>query len=204
MTNRTGWVRAAMCVAAAVWMTFAGAASAQDRPVNLRGDIAAASGDHLTLRERSGKTYTLVVGPKARVGTLVAAKLSDVKEGGYIGASAVPRADGKLVAQEIHILPKGVGEGHRKWDLTANSTMTNADVAGVVSAAGGEELTLKYKGGEKVLVVPPGTPVVAPGKPDRSLLKPGAHVFALAAKQPDGNYDVIRISVGKDGLVPPM
>ncbi len=116
----------------------------------------------------------------------------------------MPRADGKLVAQEIHILPKGLGEGHRKWDLTANSTMTNADVSGMVSAAGGEELTLKYKGGEKVLVVPPGTPVVRPGKPDRALVKPGAHVFAVATKQPDGSYDVVRLSVGKDGLVPPM
>jgi hypothetical protein len=201
-----GYARAALCAAAALWMIGAGAASAQNKPVNLRGDVTSVAGDTVTLAERSGKTYKLVLGEKTNVGTLMAAKLSDVKQGDFIGTAAVPRADGKLVAQEVLIFPKGVrpGEGHRPWDLSPNSTMTNADVAGMVSAAGGEELMLKYKGGEKTVVVPPGTPVVTIGKPDRSALKPGAHAFALAAQQADGSYKVIRISVGKDGLVPPM
>lgn len=203
-TRRVAIAPKAACAAAALWLALAGTGWAQGRPVNLRGDVSAVSGNKVTLAERSGKQYTLVLGPKSRVGTLMAAKLSDVKAGGYIGTSAVPRADGKLVAQEIHILPKGVGEGHRKWDLTPNSTMTNADVTAVVAAAAGEQITLKYRGGEKTLVVPPGTPVVRAGKPDRAAVKPGAHVFALAAPEPDGSYNVIRMSVGLNGLVPPM
>ncbi len=206
MTKRSvGCGRAAVSVVAVLaGMALANLASAQSRPVNLRGDVTAVAGDMVTLAERSGKSYQLTLDPKTNVGTLMRAKLSDVKAGDYIGTSAVPRADGKLVAQEIHILPQGVGEGHRKWDLTTNSTMTNADVSGVVSSSDGEQMTLKYKGGEKVLVVPPGTPVVRPGKPDRAALKPGAHAFVVAAKQPDGGYKILRISVGEDGLVPPM
>ena len=204
-SGSVGYARAALCAAAA-WMVVAGAAAAQTRPVNLRGDVTAVDGDAVTLAARSGKTYRLMLDAKTNVGTLMAAKLSDVKEGDFIGTAAVPRDDGKLVAQEVLIFPKGVrpGEGHRPWDLTTNSTMTNADVAGMVSSSGGNELMLKYKGGEKTVVVPPGTPVVRPGKPDRAALKPGAHAFVVAAPLPDGSYKVVRISIGLDGLVPPM
>ncbi len=54
------------------------------------------------------------------------------------------------------------------------------------------------------MVVPPGTPVVKVEPGDRSKLVPGAHVFAIVSRQPDGTLIADRLNVGKDGLVPPM
>jgi hypothetical protein len=68
----------------------------------------------------------------------------------------------------------------------------------------GAELKLKYKDGEKTLVVTPDTPIVTFTQPDKSLLKAGTHFMGVGQKQADGSYAVVRISVGKDGLVPPM
>jgi hypothetical protein len=119
----------------------------------------------------------------------------------------VPQPDGRLKAQEVLIFPetmRGVGEGHRAWDLTPDSTMTNATVEAAVSDVAGRVLTLTYKDGQQELVVPPGTPVVTLAPGDASLLKPGNYVFLGATQQPGGGLTASRITVGKDGLVPPM
>lgn len=99
---------------------------------------------------------------------------------------------------------RGVGEGHRAWDLTPDSTMTNATVEAVVAGAAGRELALSYQGGQKRLVVPPGTPIVTLEPGDASLLEAGNHVFLSAEAGADGSLTAARITVGKDGLVPPM
>jgi hypothetical protein len=44
--------------------------------------------------------------------------------------------------------------------------------------------------------------MVEPGNP--SLLVPGAHVVLTATRQADGTLTADRVTVGKDGLVPPM
>ena len=124
-------------------------------------------------------------------------------------SEAQERADQTLTlkAQEVLIFPeamRGVGEGHRAWDLTPDSTMTNATVEATVSDVAGRVLTLTYKDGRQELLVPPGTPVVTLAPGDASLLKPGNHVFLSATRQPDGSLTASRITVGKDGLVPPM
>jgi hypothetical protein len=119
----------------------------------------------------------------------------------------VPQADGTLRAVEVHVFPdsmRGTGEGHRPWDLQPGSTMTNATVAKVDESGGARKLSLKYKDGEKTVVVPPGTPVVRMEPGDRSRLVPGAHVFVIASRQPDSPLVAERLNVGKDGLVPPM
>jgi hypothetical protein len=140
----------------------------------------------------------------------------------------VPQQDGTLRAVEVHLFPdsmRGTGEGHRPWDLQPGSTMTNATVAKVqarggkpgkqstmtnatvakVSGAGGSKtLQLKYKDGEKTVVVPPGTPVVKMAPADRSRLTPGAHVFAIVTREPDGGLVAQRITVGQGDTVPPM
>jgi hypothetical protein len=119
----------------------------------------------------------------------------------------VRQPDGRLKAQELLIFPeamRGVGEGHRAWDLTPDSTMTNATVEAVVSDAAGRVLTLTYKGGQQELLVPPGTPIVTLESGDASLLRAGNHVFLSATRESDGGLSASRITVGKDGLVPPM
>lgn len=176
-------------------------------PVHVRGQIAAIDGKVLTVKERSGQTLRLMLGDKSRVGLLKKASLAGIKTGAFIGTAAVPGAGGKLVAKEVLIFPPpraGTGEGHRPWDLTSDSTMTNAYIEGVKGGGNGRELMLKYKGGTKTVLVPDGTPIIAPGPAKANMLKPGQHIFAVARKQADGSYGVVRLSFGADGMVPPM
>jgi hypothetical protein len=139
---------------------------------------------------------------------IVKATLSDIKDNSFIGVTGMPQADGSQKAVEIHIFPealRGTGEGFRPWDLVPNSTMTNATVAQMVKGVSGDEITLKYKEGEKKIVVTPETVIVtyAPGSKDE--LKPGAKIFiAGAAKKDDGTLETAVISVGRDGISPPM
>ena len=81
--------------------------------------------------------------------------------------------------------------------------MTNGTI-GDVKVADGRTLTLAYKGGEQRIYVPPGAPVVTFESGSRDMLRPGAHVFVTADEAADEGLTATRISVGKDGLVPPM
>ena len=122
--------------------------------------------------------------------------------------TAMPQTDGSQRAIEVHIFPeamRGTGEGHRPWDLAPNSTMTNANVEHAVTGAEGQTLTLKYKEGEKKIVVPSEAAIVTFVPGERSDLKTGAKIFIPAAsKQPDGTLSAQRIIFGKDGVTPPM
>ena len=85
------------------------------------------------------------------------------------------------------------------------STMTNAtvaDVAAISDTAGGRKLQLKYKDGEKTVIVPPDAPVVTSRAADRSLLVPGASV-AVTAQEIAGKPTALRINAGRNGFVVP-
>ena len=98
-----------------------------------------------------------------------------------------------------------VAEGFRPWDREPGSTMTNADVASQVTGADGQTLTVKYKDGEKKVVVPPETPIVTFVASDKSEVKPGAKLIIFgAAKKDDGSLEAARVNVGRDGVTPPM
>src|SRR5207248_1844874 len=153
----------------------------------------------------------------ARVSLAEKGDVGDVRDGSFIGTTAVSQPDGTLRAIEVHVFPdsmRGTGEGHRPWDLQPGSTMTNATVSSAksgstmtnatVSNVAGRKLTLKYAGGEKTVILPSDVTVVKIEPADRSRLSPGAHVFAVASRQPDGTLRAERVIVGKDGLVPPM
>lgn len=176
-------------------------------PEHIRGTITAAEAAVLTVKTRDGAMVKISLPEKIRVSGYAKADFAEIKKGAYIGTAAAPSSDGTLRAQEVLIFPanmRGVGEGHRPWDLTPDSTMTNANVDLVVESVKGRTMTLKYKGGEKQVLVPPETPIVTIVKADKSMLKPGAHIFALARKGAGGEYVPIRIGLGINGLVPPM
>lgn len=138
--------RSALC--ATVLMLIAGAAGAADMQ-RIRGTIEAVHGAALTIATREGPTVEVTLAPDARIAALVPADLGAAGTGSFIGTAAVPQADGTLKAQEVLIFPeamRGVGEGHRAWDLTPDSTMTNATVEATVAGASGRELSLTYKG----------------------------------------------------------
>src|SRR5262245_27971884 len=162
-----------------------------------------------TVKSRDGQTtYKVKIADNVAVRGVVKASLSEIKQNSFIGVTGMPQADGSQKAVEIHIFPealRGTGEGHRPWDLMPNSTMTNATVAQMVKGVDGDEITLKYKDGEKKIVVVPNTTIVTYVPADKSELKPGAKIFIAAAnKKEDGTLEAATISVGRDGITPPM
>jgi hypothetical protein len=133
--------------------------------------------------------------------------ITSIQPGSFVGTAAMPRPDGKLEALEVVVFPesaRGTGEGHYPWDLKPESTMTNATVANLVRSTGGRTLTLRYKDGEKTVVVPEGVPIVTLGPGDRSLIVPGAKVFIVAETFENGDLVVRRLLVGRNGFQPPM
>jgi hypothetical protein len=180
---------------------------AQDAPVRVRGTIERVADGTYFVKSRDGSELKLKLAANGGVSALVPAKLADIKQGLYIGVAALPQADGSQKALEISIFPeslRGLAEGFRPWDLQAKSTMTNANVEAIVAAADGQVLTLKYKDGEKKIIVPPDIPIVVFAPGEVSELKPGAKIFVGAAKKlPDGTLETTRINVGR-GVAPPM
>jgi hypothetical protein len=187
----------------------AGGAAAQDTPsVRVRGEIATVDGQRLTVRTREGATERVELAPDAKVLAVIPAELGAIAPGTFIGTAAVLRTDGRLTALEVVVFPeamRGLGEGHYGWDLTPESTMTNATVCTAEAATDGRVLTLRYPKGEKTVVVPPQASIVSLEPGDTSLLQPGSHVFVPdAARHPDGTLATKAVAIGKDGLVPPM
>ena len=182
------------------------AALAQDT-VRVRGTIESIDSSSYVIDARDGDKVKVALAENAQIAAVVKASLADIKQGLFVGVTAMPQADGSLSALEVHIFPeamRGTGEGHYSWDLRPQSTMTNAIIDEVVTAVDGQTLTLKYKNGEKKIFVAADTPIVAYVRGDNSDLKPGAKVFIAAVKQPDGSLQGRAWRVGRDGVTPPM
>jgi hypothetical protein len=183
------------------------AAAQQQGPSRIRGTIENVDGDNLTVASRDGTTQKIALASDVVVTDLVKTTLAEVKPGSYIGVTGMPLADGSQKAIAIHIFPesaRGTAEGFRQYDLRPNSTMTNATVAQEVDENDGKSLSVKYKGGEKKVVVSPDTPIVNFVDGAKSELKAGAKIIAFVVKQNDGTLSSKRVLVGRDGITPPM
>jgi hypothetical protein len=193
---------------AGVALLFTSSPLLAQESVRVRGTIERMDGSVFIVKTRDGAEVKLALADNPLFVAIVKATVADIKPGMFVGSSAMPQSDGSLRAIEVHIFPpsmRGTGEGHRDWDLKPQSTMTNANVEQTVAGVDGQMLTVKYKGGEKKLVVTPETVVVTYQPGDRSELKPGVGIFVSAAeKQPDGTLRTARVTYGKDGLTPPM
>jgi hypothetical protein len=180
----------------------------QGQVVRVRGTIERVDGGTLAVKTREGADVTVKLADAVAVRGVAKASLADVKPGSYIGAAAMPQPDGSQKALEIHIFPeamRGTGDGHRPFDLRPQSTMTNGNVDATVSGVDGQVLTVKYKDGEKKIVVGPDTPVVLFVPGDKSELVAGAKIVITAAiREPDGTLSAAQVNVGRDGLTPPM
>lgn len=184
-------------------------AQAQSQPaMRIRGDITAFNGQELQVKSREGKDLKISVTDSTKVSVLYAVKMSDIKPGSFVGVTAIPRGPGgPLQALEVHLFAesqRGTGEGHYDWDLEPGSSMTNANVDAIVDTNNGKELTLSYKGGSQKIIVPQGVPIVSFKPADKSLLKAGIRAFIIAQQAADGSLTAQRISVGKNGMKPPM
>jgi hypothetical protein len=207
MSHRT--LRRSLGIIGLALVVAAPVAWAQDAPpVRVRGTVERVDGDSYIVKARDGSELKVKLAANAAVVALVKASLADIKSGSYVGIAGMPQADGSQRALEVHVFPeamRGTGDGHRPWDLQPSSTMTNGNVEQSVAGSDGQTLTLKYKDGEKKIVVPANTPIVSYVPGDKSELKPGAKIFISAAtKQPDGTLQAPRVNVGRDGVTPPM
>jgi len=176
-------------------------------PTRIRGTVEKLDGQSLMVESRDGQQLTIVLAPNFAVRYLVKKSLADVKSGDFVATTSTKGTDGKNHSVELRIFPeamRGLGEGQYAWDLMPDSLMTNATVTGIAGAPQGQTLKVTYKGGESEIVVGPDTPVFTYESGDASLLKPGAAVFLVALKKPDGTLAAQGVTAEKDGLRPPI
>jgi hypothetical protein len=198
-------------IGGALALSFAASLAVAQTPAppltRIRGTIEKLDGQTLTVKSREGSDVNVKLADNTPVRTVVKKTLADVKQGGFIGITAMPQPDGTQKAVEIHIFPesmRGTGEGHRPWDLLPNSTMTNATVDSEVAVSDGQKIVLKYKDGEKTFIVPPNVVIVTFAPATMADVKPGVKVLVNAKKQPDGSFDAANLTVGSNGVNPPM
>ena len=181
---------------------------AEDTPARVRGTLQKMDGTTLTIATKSGKEANVPLKDGAPIIAVTKGAMSDIKDNTFVGITAMPQPDGTQKAVEVHVFEeslRGVGEGHYPWDLKPDSTMTNGAVSQQVQKVEGNTLQVKYKDGEKTIVVPKDAEVVnlVPGSKDD--LKTGAHVFIPRwEKQGDGTWMATVVVVGRDGITPPM
>ena len=182
-------------------------ASAQET-VRIRGTVERIDGPVYVVKNRDGAELKLTVTDNPLFVAIAPATMADIKPGMFVGSAGMMQADGTQKAIEVHIFPesmRGTGEGHYDWDLMPKSKMTNANVEHMVTSSDGQVLSVKYKDGEKKLMVTPETAVVTYVVGDKSDLKPGTKIFVGAGKKnANGTVETPRITYGKDGLTPPM
>lgn len=171
----------------------------------LAATVVKADGDRLEAIDAGGKPVSFRLAGDVRIMAVATAAPEEIKPGSFVGSAALPGPNGTLTALEVHVFPpsmRGTGEGHRPWGTDAS--MTNGTVGDLV-VSNGRTMTVKYgEGGTQTIVVPPDVPIVTIDKGDRAMLVPGAHIVAFYTRGDDGTMTASRLTVGKDGTVPPM
>jgi len=183
-----------------------GVSGAQQQTLRVTGVVESFDGRVLAIMSDKLGEVKVSLAANATVFGVAEAKLGDVKPGSYIGVGAMPQPDGSQRAIQVTILAesqRGLSEGHRPWDVRPNSTMTNGTVDQTVASVDGQVVMVKYKDGEKKIVVPPDAIVHAYVVGDKSELKPGVHITIVRArKKSDGALEADRVNVGRGKVVP--
>jgi hypothetical protein len=187
------------CAFAVLFMASVAVAQAPEM-VRVRAIIESVDGQMVTAKSRDGVEMKIHLADNAPVNEVVKVPLSDIKPNSFVAVTAMPQPDGSQKATAVIIFPeamRGVGEGHRPWDFVPNSTMTNATVDNSVTSVDGEKLVVKYKDGDKTIIVPPTAEIATYAKRSLADLKPGEKIFIAAAKKsPDGTLEAANISFG--------
>ena len=189
----------------AVTAALAAVPALAQQPQRVRGTIESVDGSTLVIKQGEGPDVTVKLTDNVQVFGVVPATLADVKPGAFIAVGAMPQPDGSQKAIQVMIFAesqRGLGEGFRPWDRPG-TTMTNATVDTTAAGVDGQEVTVKYKDGEKKIIIGKDVVIRAYVAGDKSELKPGAHIAIVRAdKMPDGTLQTARINVGRDGVVP--
>lgn len=203
--------RRAASLAAIALVIATSAAFAQTPPANppvrVRGTVDKVDGNTVMVKLVNGENATIKLADNVRVLGLEKITIADVKPGSYVGISSMPQTDGSQKAMHVHIFPdalRGVAEGHTPWDSRPGAMMTNANVDSTVAGNDGQTLMVKYKDGEKKVIVPADAVIVKYVPGDKAELTPGAKIFIVSAqRQPDGTLTAANVTVGR-GITPPM
>lgn len=185
-------------------------------PEHFRGQVTRIDPSAMVLRTRDGKTVRMELSDATTTISLSKGSFSSVDFGTYVGAVAVKLDEYSPIVRdsavwlhkgyELRIIDeqlRGIALGHKKWDLTPDSIISQGWVDDI------EVRVLSIKWGptdydETDVEVPRDAPVLRMSLGDKSQISAGAHVMVGASKGADGNYAAAYIFVGKDGIVPPL
>jgi hypothetical protein len=183
-------------------LLFLATTSYAQQPGRIRGQIEKVDGATYVLKARDGTMLNVKLADDARVLAFEKASLNDIKNDSFLGIAGMPRPDDSIEAFSVHIfLPAQRGvipERHGPWDARPGSTMTNAYVTSIVKEKDGEILTVKYKDGEKKVIVTPQTTIAAAASGNKDELKAGTQIIIFGwDKQADGSILAKSLYVGR-------
>lgn len=214
-------------------LATATASSAAPQLERVRGVIQSATDTSVTVDTGNGKTQDITLAPDTGFVSVLNSSLDEVKDGKFIGtATKGENPPVALEVVIFPASMKGTGEGHYDWDSITDTTgsgagpmakssmtngtvkqtmkpmtkssMTNGTIAKGSSTGGSKMIDVTYDNGQSLKIkVPPTAPIVEFEKADKSILKPGAHLFSVTAAG-DGKLTAKLVAVGKDGVTPPM
>lgn len=182
-------------------------ALAQPTTLRIRGQVTAHDGQVLVVSTREGESARITLAPNYQVFEVVPVDPAALEAGRDVGVVGERQADNRVRALAVLLYPRGARgttEGHFPWDLTPQSTMTNATITATVASQDDRELTVTYRSGQARVVIPPGVPVVTYRPVGRSALHAGVNVFLTGAQFPDSTLTAARVLVGQGGMIPPM
>jgi hypothetical protein len=203
------WSSARTFAAAGLAAVMAASSASGQQPkqesVRVLGKIERLDGPTLVVKQRDGSEAKVNLAANARVFGVVKASAADLKKGDFIGVGATPQADGTQKAIRVMIFSeslRGSNEGHRPWNRP-NTTMTNATVDTTVASVDGQTITVKYKDGEKKVIIDKGASIMRYVDGDKGELKPGVSIaINNARKKPDGTLEAVRVNAGRGDVVP--
>lgn len=196
-----------LLTALAVLMSAATAVDAQPTTMRVRGQVTHVDASAIVVSTREGGPLRVGLADNYSVYELAMAPQTALTVGRYVGIVGEHDGDGRIRALAVLVFPerlRGSAEGQRPWDLTPRSTMTSATISGVSPASAGLDLAVTFRGGQAIVRVAPGVPIVELIAAPRDLLGSGVNVYITAAQMPDGSVTAARVLVGRGGLVPPI
>lgn len=172
----------------------------------IRGVVTDIRSDALVVETRNSKTVEIALKPDWKVQKTSPIGIAAIQPGSFIGTAEIPQKDGRGKSLEVHVFPPGMkpGEGSRAWDLRAGSRMTNGTVGEVKVGANGRDIVVTYPNGTRNITVPPNVPIVQITDGDRSEVRSGTRIFALASGAADGSLFTNLVVIGANGAEPPM